>query len=773
MLKNRLTILLLSSISILPSKIFSQLNIDSLILLAESNAHDTIRNKALLDICWELKASKPELALEYGEKALDLSRKINDENFEATALKNIGTIHLFLGNYSKSESYYAAAIRLFNHTNNDKGLSGCYNNLGLVKELKGEFELAQEHYQKSLTINEKIDNKTGIASSLTNIGNILQKQGNYRSSILYYLKALKIKEELHEKIGIADAYNNIGALYEKQSAYDQAIKNYQKALVLYMEMGEKRKSGMVLHNLGYIQSMKKQYESAMDYYEKALELRIEYGEKQGMASTILNIGEIYHATGKLKEAFQYYSQSLSLYNEIGNSYGVLQAQISLSEYYNETGQSQKSISQLEPVIKKGKLFPEELKHCYKILSKAYYDIASYKQAYIYQEKYILLKDSLGKEENTKNILQIQLDYEFQKKQHESEIEQQKQRIHDNAILDKRKMIIFILSIGLFAFLLLALFIYRSYLIKRRDNITLENQKKEIQETNNKLLFYQEELLSQKENLETQKQLIVNQRDQLVDKNQRINDSIQYAKRIQNSMLPPDQVFSDIFKDYFIIYKPKDIVSGDFYWFKETEDHILLAVADCTGHGVPGAFMSILGMSFLNEIVESGYINTSDILGITRKRIKQTLHHQINNNEPRDGMDISLCSINKKTRVLQFSGAYHSLLILNNEIDYSESLIEINGDKMPIGSHLKTEKDFTVHTHAIKENDKFYLFTDGYIDQFGGLFNRKFLPKKFKDILIRTKGEDLTIQKKVLIESLDNWMEDQEQIDDILVLGFKI
>lgn len=772
MYKTLATIFLIT-FPLLVNHIDAQINIDSLIAISTSNQHDSIKNKALLDICWALKASKPEQALAYGEDALTMARKNNFPKFEATALKNIGTVHLFLGNYEKSENYYLAAIKLFESQNNEQGASGCYNNLGLVMEQMGDFEKAMQFYNQSLEIDERTDNKNGIASSLNNIGNILQKQGNYKSAIDNYVKVLNIRELTKDKSGIADAYNNIGALYEKQEAYNEALKNYQNALVLYIEIDDKRKSGLVLHNMGYVLSKQKQFTEALNYYKDALELRENFGDKDGIASTLLNIASIYYQQKKFQESFVNLTKAHAIYQETGNKYGEVNSECEIAKYYLQINNPQKAIEIIEPLIKSDNLIAENLADAYQTISRAYEKLSSFSKAYSYQKSYIELKDSLENEENTKKILQIQLGYEFDKKQKELELEQEKQRLNNEAKLQKRKLIIFILVIWLIAFVLIAILIYRSYRLKRKDNILLKMQKKEIEENNEELKLYQEELISQKEHLEEQKKLVIRQRDKISEQNEKITDSILYARRIQNSILPPEENFNHLFQDYFILYKPKDIVSGDFYWIKETEKHIFLAVADCTGHGVPGAFMSLLGISFLNEISETQITDSAEILNKTRTRLKSTLRQHINNNEPRDGMDIGLCVIDKANQILQFSGAYHSLLILRNGEGQDPEIIEFKGDKMPIGSHYKEDKSFTTQSFKVEEGDKFYLFTDGFIDQFGGAYNRKFLLNRFKEVLLKSRNEDMNTQKKCLIDSLENWMNDREQIDDILVVGFSI
>ncbi len=773
MLKKVIIVFFILGFSNWSINILAQTNIESLILNLETSEIDSVVNKTLLDLCWALKSSEPEQAMDYGQKALTMAREKDFEEYEALALKNIGIIHLFQSNYEQAANYLQAALKIFSKLNNQKGLSSCYNNLGLVMEQRGDFEIASANYQKSLSINEKIKNSSGVASSLTNIGNILQKQGNYSSSIETYMRVLKIREELNDKIGIADALNNIGALYEKQNAYNEAIKNYQKALALYIGINEKPKSAMVLNNIGFILSEQKKYSEALDYFKHSLDIRLEFGDKQGIGLTYLNMGNVFKKQKMFKNAFDYYNKCYFIFKEIGNKYGIITVQIALSDYYININEYSRSINQIEDLLKNEHIMPGDLSQAYHILSIAYEKTNNYRQAYQNQKLYRALKDSLENEENVKKILQIQLKYEYNKKEKELEIIREKQRLNDLVSLNNRKLIIFILIIFLIAFLLIGLFIYRGYRIKKQDNLILELQKKEIEEKNVNLQLFQEELISQNENLEIQKKIVIGHRDKISEQNQKITDSIQYAKRIQDTMLPPEEVFVESFHDYFLLFKPKDIVSGDFYWIKETENQIYLAVADCTGHGVPGAFMSLLGISFLNEIVESGLTTSSSILSEVRKRIKVALRYQINKQESKEGMDIALCVVNKSTREIQFSGAYHSLLILKDTGNEESELLEIKGDKMPVGAHFHEDKKFSEHNIKYDKNDRFYLFTDGFVDQFGGVSDRKFLPGRFKEIISRTGRQPMRIQKKELVDSLEKWMDKNEQVDDILVIGFTL
>jgi tetratricopeptide (TPR) repeat protein len=762
-----LIIMLLATIS------HAQVNIDSLTQLSQSTQSDSVKTKAFLDICWALKASQPKQALEYGEKALELSRLKNFPDYEAMALKNIATVHLFQGKYEKAENYYLAAIKIFDKIGNKKGESSCYNNIGILLGRKGEFEQAMDYYEKSLKIDEEIENKNGVATTLENIGNVLQKQGNYKKSIEYYINAQKIKEELNDKLGIASTYNNIAGLYEKQEALDEAIKNYQNALVLYIEINEKRKSSMVLHNIGYALSRKNQYNDALEYYNQALSIREDYGDKAGLASTLLNIAEVYQSQKKYEKALNSLTKSEAIYREIGNKYGIMQVKIALGGYFRDIKNYQKAINIIEPLLKEKNVIADYKVEAFKVLSESYGNLQNYGKAFAWQKKYIQLKDSLENKENTRKILEIQLGYEFDKKQKELELEQEKQRLRNIAELNKRRLINWVLITCLLAITLIGILIYRSYTLKKKDNQLLSLQKRKIEETNEELVTYQEELISQKEHLEVQQEIVTAQRDKITEQKQKITDSIQYAKRIQDSILPPDDLFQNAFEDHFVIFRPKDIVSGDFYWLKETNDHIFVAAGDCTGHGVPGAFMSLLGVSFLNEVIESGSIDSAEILDKTRDRLKTTLRQHLKSNEPRDGIDIGLCAINKKNKQLQFSGAYNSLIVIKNSNNENAELTEFKGDKMPIGAHYKADKEFSAQNIKIEKNDKFFLYTDGFIDQFGGAYNRKFLPYRFKELILSSLNGDMLKQKEAMLNGLENWMDNKEQIDDILVVGFSL
>jgi serine phosphatase RsbU (regulator of sigma subunit) len=278
--------------------------------------------------------------------------------------------------------------------------------------------------------------------------------------------------------------------------------------------------------------------------------------------------------------------------------------------------------------------------------------------------------------------------------------------------------------------------------------------------------------------------VVKQKKQIEMAHEQITASINYAKYIQSSIFPKDDQFESCFGDCFILHKPAEIVSGDFYWVSEKDNRTIIAVADCTGHGVPGAFMSMLGITLLNEIVNKESVtNPAVILDRLREEVIASLKQKGDRWEQKDGMDIALCTIDRGKMKLQFAGAINPLYLIRNSgfEDFGEinnvstdddRLIEIKGDHMPIG--IADEMgNFTFHEIDIQKNDTYYLITDGFPDQFGGSNHKKFSYKQFREQLIKTKTKTMPDQKLLLEKLLNEWMGKNSQTDDILVVGFRI
>ncbi len=256
-------------------------------------------------------------------------------------------------------------------------------------------------------------------------------------------------------------------------------------------------------------------------------------------------------------------------------------------------------------------------------------------------------------------------------------------------------------------------------------------------------------------------------NELAEKNKEIMDSIHYAKMIQDAMLPAESIMENVFNDHFILFKPKDIVSGDFYWFEEVGDYCILVLADCTGHRVPGAFMSMMGSNFLTNIITDNAIrSTSKALSLLDAKVKKALMSE--NHHSRDGMDIAFMAYNKGDKILDFSGGNNSIFIFRDGV-----LIKYKGDRFSIGSDGIDNKKFTEETIQLQKEDIVYTFTDGYKDQFGGPKGKKFMQKQLLNIITENASSPLKKQKEVLQSRIEEWMVGYEQIDDISVMAFKV
>lgn len=313
--------------------------------------------------------------------------------------------------------------------------------------------------------------------------------------------------------------------------------------------------------------------------------------------------------------------------------------------------------------------------------------------------------------------------------------------------------------GIFSFIK-----YRTAKLERDKDLLEEEVKKRTHE----IQLQKEEIEAQRDEIEKQHQFVTQQRDQIATQNRDIKASIEYASRIQQAMLPPVDLIEQYFKDYFILYNPRDIVSGDFYYLNQRDGKIIFAAVDCTGHGVPGAFMSMLGQTLLNDTVNDiPDLSAAKILSLLRTRVKAALRQKGFDGETRDGMDISLCVFDPHKHTVNYAGAYNPLIVVKGE-----ELVVYEADRMPIGVYLR-EENFTDQFIDLEKNDMAYIFTDGYHDQLGGKRHTKFLLKNFKNILVEIAQKPVEQQKKILIERINLWKNDFPQTDDMLVIGIRI
>ncbi len=668
------------------------------------------------------------------DSLLNILTKDKEDTNKVIHLNKLSWKYIGIGSYDSALLYANHALTLVNSLPKSLGrswASSSNNAIGVAYFQEGNFPRSLDHYLKALKIDENLQDKNEMANVLVNIGILYKDQGDYSKALDYYFRALKIDNELLEqalltrnvdeirkaKKGIAADLSNIGLAYYEQKNFSKALDYYFKSLKIDEESGNKNGMAIRLGNIGLVYDAKKDYTKALDYYSKALKLREELGDKSLIAITLSNIGSLYTVQSKYSDAYNYLYHALALDVSNGEQYGVKDDYEQLSKLY------EKSTALLPDTVGGKILNREEMR-----LRSMYY----YKRS-------IAIRDTIFSEENKKQLVRKEMNYEFDKKEAAQKAEQEKK--DTIAAQEKRgqKIITYSISGGLFLVLLLALFIFRGYRQKQKAN-------KELAEKN----FV----------IEEQKKLVE-------EKNKDITDSITYAKRIQDAILIPESEIKKQFSDAFVLFKPKDIVSGDIYWFAESKYNKVLVVADCTGHGVPGGFMSMLSFAMLQETLLLEEVKTTaQALTYLDHKITETLNR--NNRSYRDGMDMTLCAFSKSSNTLQFSCANRPLILIRNG-----ELKEFSPAKFTIGGAIdNVSKNFKNQEIQIEQGDMIYLFTDGYVDQFGGLKGKKFKHKQLNEKLLAISNQPLTKQKEILEQTFNDWKGTLEQVDDVCIIGIK-
>jgi len=600
----------------------------------------------------------------------------------------------------------------------------------------GDQNTALDHSNNAITLAEKIQFKKGLATALKNNGNIYFKQSNFPKALEYYLHALKVFEEIGDKQGIGRCYGSIANVYQNQADYAKALDYYLQALTKFEEIGNKQVIGITYNNIGEAYRHQSNYPKALEYYFKGLKVSVDIGDKHGMGNCYNNIGIVYKDKSDFSNAKEYYFKALKLRGEINDRQGMGATYNNLCELSTEMSDFKSAINFCDSALKINKETNDLnlLRKSHQNASRMYVKTNSYKDAYLNYVQFKHLTDSIFSTANSKKLGDLRTAFEVEKKEAELKLKAEAQQAIADQEKKKQQFVIYLGALMLIFVLVFAGFMFNRYKITKKQKIIIEKQKELVEE-------------SQKHTI----------------------DSIKYAKRIQQALLTPEKYMSNYIKDFFIIYKPKDIVSGDFYSAIYIRNKFYLATADCTGHGVPGGFMSMLGISFLNEIIiEKGVESPDKILNQLRDEIVNALNPEGSNEESSDGMDISLLCLDLANNTLEFAAANNAVYIIRDK-----EIIKLKPDKMPVGKHIGEIKPFISQHIKLQANDLIYTFTDGYADQFGGPKGKKYNYKQFEDALQLNSLKTLKEQKELLLKNIEDWKGNLEQVDDITVIGIKI
>ena len=628
--------------------------------------------------------------------------------------------------------------------NNKKWMSTSLNIQGISFAIRADYEKALEYYSKSLAIRKSLGDKKEVAGSYHNIGRVYEKQGNYQRALEYYFKSLSIAEQLGKKRGMINNYNTIGLIYQEQGNYEKALDYYLKSLKIAKEFRDNRGIGDSYHNIGLVYQDQGNNEKSLECHSKSLAVFEQIGDKKGMSYSYNNIGNIYLNHGNYEKALEYYSKSLALGEQIGDKKGMGSSYYNIGIIYKKQGNYKKTLDYL---IEAKNILQEintiaNLDETSKSLSEVYKKLGKYKQALEMHELYMETKDSIAKMDAEEELYKFEVDKEYQLKKQADSIK------HADEII-----------------------------IQQAENLAKEEQlKSEKQRRTGLLVIVGLVLVSlgfvfvQLRKTRAQKVVIEGQHEKLNQSHREITDSINYAKRIQDALMTSAVYIKDVLPESFILFNPKDVVSGDFYWVHHSpKGQIYFTVADCTGHGVPGAFMSMIGTSLLNEfIIENNIEDTAEVLTKMRAQIIKSLDQKGLQGENKDGMDMALCKYDPKKGTVQYSGAYNPLIhISKNEIN------QLKGDSQPVGLHTGNKLPFTSKEIQVAKGDMLYIYSDGFPDQFGGETGKKYLSGKFKKFLLSISDKPIDEQDTLIKAEFTNWIGDHEQIDDVCVMGVRI
>ena len=742
----------------------------------DTSLHDTSRLNALHQYHWDgYLYYKPDTALYYANIAYDYATEKELPKQRGNALYGIGSAYFIKGNQKQAFNYLNHSLKLRKQIDHKKGIANSLNVLGTISKSENKYEKAIEYYEKSIAVYEESNNLNGIATAYNNIGMIYSTQGKLDQSIEYYSKSLDIHEKMGDQKGYGIALNNIGIIYENQQQIDKALKRYEKCLEKFKAINFKNGVSSALDNIGSIYTAKEQYSKAIQYHKKSLAIDEDINNQKSSISSLQSLGRIYRIQNDLTLALDYYEQALKVSLSIGSKEKVAECHKGLGDVYKEKKQLHRAIKHYNKSLQIAQKINavKTIQVSSEALWKAYKSTNNYEKALNMHETYIQARDSLQSKKNQRALISK----EYEKKAQADSIKAAEKRKINNAKikaqeaqLEQEQTQRYALYSGIGVLFLCGAFIFNRFRVTRKQNFIIEKQKQEVD---------QQKLVAEK------------QRDLVEEKNGEITDSIQYAQRLQEAILPNMQEIQEHFPSSFILFRPKDIVSGDFYWHETKGETTFIAAADCTGHGVPGAMVSVVCANALNKSVnELGLTDPAKILDSTRNLVVETFSKT--GRQVKDGMDISLLSVTNSNRrereseshshsdsrtVLRWAGANNPLWIIRTcaEKDRSNDATEveeIKADKQPIGLYGAL-KPFTSHEISLQTGDRIYLFSDGYADQFGGPKGKKMKKGKFKELLISIKNQSMREQQETLNKTFENWKGSHEQIDDVCIVGVKI
>ena len=562
--------------------------------------------------------------------------------------------------------------------------------------------------------------------------------GDHEKATQAFVLALDAAEKGSAPLQVGYAYITLGNSQTNQKDSEGALKSYRHALVILDTLKNDYGRAGCYICIGNVYLYQDQLDSALLNYQKCLEIREAMNDDPvAIASVKENIATVLLQQGNPEQALPFFEDGLEVFLKLNHEEGIAGSYCNIGNAYlamKKFADAEKNfLAALPPAHRsKSNMFIQE---CFKGLADVYFQTGRYKESAQYKDSLIQITDIIVGEQHAAQAKEVEAKYKNQQKEEEI-THLQEVGVQQLELAEKQKQIIVAVSIGLALVFFLMLFALRANAQRKKANVQLTEQNVLIAE-----------------------------------KNKDITDSITYARRIQQSVLPDEAILHNNVSQAFILYLPRDIVSGDFYWFRKEGSRLYVACADCTGHGVPGALVSVLGVNLLEQIIGGQTsISTGELLDQLHRMMFAALHKDSLARGSSDGMDIGVLCIDAVAQTVEFSGASRSAIHMKGQ-----QLEQIKGDRFSIGGVKEVENTqmFTTHRFPLVKGESFYLFTDGYADQFGGPNNKKFMSRQFMDLIASNSSLDLNVQRDKLVQAFENWKGTNEQVDDVLVIGLKL
>lgn len=692
---------------------YSQHKSDSLLNAYKTAPNDSTRILTLLNIADGVYSTNTDSAKKLYNKALVLSD---------AALQH--------------DSAYPVSSFLSRRLLNFKALS--LASIGYINYVTDNPVKGLDYTQKAVKIMELISSKADIAQGYNNLGYMYAEQGDVYSALQYYEKALPLRKQLNDQDGIATVLNNMGNSYKMLGDTAKSKQYFLEALRIRMKIKDIKGTATSLNNVATIESQAGHIDTAIKYYRESLNYAIQAKNPGEQALVMDNLASCYGRKDQFDSAFYFVNKALATYRHLKDKEGIAYALGYMGKFFMRENKLDSAKKYYDSAMVKAKQLRyrsliQDLAFNYSHLNLLKKD---YKGAYDMFVLYKEMTDSINTKKAEKEAIRTQLKNEYEKRELEQKELQKQEEITHNEETKRSHIIIWSVTAGL---VLLAIFMF--ILVKRFRII--QSQKKVIE--------YQKAIVD--------------------EKNKDITDSIHYASRIQRALLTTDEYIGNHLKEYFIFFKPRDIVSGDFYWAFSDSATFHIACCDCTGHGVPGAFMSLLNISMLNEaIIERKITQPNLVLDDVRTNIIKALNPKGLDTESKDGMDCSLCAFNFANNTIDIACANNPVWLIRQG---KKDVEEIGPDKMPVGMHYGEQKPFALHSIKVNKGDCIYMFTDGYADQFGGEKGKKFKYRQLQQLIMDNSQLTMNEQKRILENALNEWQGNLEQVDDILIIGIRV